>query len=210
MTTHNRTVRNNQRQRTRTAIVTACRELVLSAAEITMPAVAKAALVSEATAYRYFPDLPSLLAEALEGTWPEPAVVLTPLANCTDPVERIGFATEFLLREVLARQGAVRAMVSASLLRPELAEKARPGHRFALIDAALAPLDEKRGQEGDETLLKALTALKRELAIIVGAEALFVLTDLCGLSPDDAITTAVRAAEKVTRATVCAIGERQG
>ncbi len=30
-----------------------------------MPEIAKAALVSEATAYRYFPDLASLLSEAI-------------------------------------------------------------------------------------------------------------------------------------------------
>ena len=35
-----------------------------------MPQVARAALVSEATAYRYFPDLVSLLREALAGVWP--------------------------------------------------------------------------------------------------------------------------------------------
>ena len=41
-----------------------------------MPAVARAALVSEATAYRYFPDLVSLLREAVDGTWPSPAEAL--------------------------------------------------------------------------------------------------------------------------------------
>lgn len=36
-------------------------------------------------------------------------------------------------------QGAVRAMISATITRPELAA-ARPGHRFGLIDYALRPL----------------------------------------------------------------------
>ena len=42
--------------------------------------------------------------------------------------------------------------------------------------------------------------LKQDLAIVVSAEALFVLTDLCGLSPDDAIASAVRTATTLTSA----------
>ena len=59
-TTATDTGRSNQKKRTRAAIVEAARELIGTGAEVTMPTVARAALVSEATAYRYFPDLPSL------------------------------------------------------------------------------------------------------------------------------------------------------
>ena len=45
-----------------------------------------------------------------------------------------------------------------------------------------------------------MTALKYDLAIVVSAEALFVLTDLCGLAPNDAITSATRTATTLTRA----------
>jgi AcrR family transcriptional regulator len=51
------TGRVNQKLRTRIAIVEACREVIRSGGPVTMPAVARAALVSEPTAYRYFPDL---------------------------------------------------------------------------------------------------------------------------------------------------------
>src|SRR5215467_10308691 len=93
--------RANQKMRTRRAIVDACRDLVRTGAEVTMPEVAKLALVSEATAYRYFPDLTSLLSEALEGLWPSPADALEPVAGSRDPAERVAFACEFLLRGVL-------------------------------------------------------------------------------------------------------------
>jgi AcrR family transcriptional regulator len=73
------------------------RDLIRGGGEVTMPAVAKSALVSEATAYRYFPDLASLLNEALAGVWPSPETALEPVARSTDPVERIGYATEALL-----------------------------------------------------------------------------------------------------------------
>src|ERR1700761_195038 len=120
--------RVNQKQRTRRAIVEAAKRLASSGAEITMPVVAREALVSEATAYRYFPDLASLLQEADEGTWPRPEDALAPVAGSTDAVERVAFAAEFLLRGVLANQGAVRAMIAASITKP--AAHARPAHRL--------------------------------------------------------------------------------
>ena len=48
------TGRVNQKLRTRMTIVEACREVIRSGGPVTMPAVARAALVSEPTAYRYF------------------------------------------------------------------------------------------------------------------------------------------------------------
>ena len=44
------------------------------------------------------------------------------------------------------------------------------------------------------------TQLERDLAVVVSAEALFCLTDLCGLSLDDAIDSAVRTAKTLTQA----------
>ena len=42
--------------------------------------------------------------------------------------------------------------------------------------------------------------LKEGLAIVVSAEALFVLTDLCGLAPGDAIASAARTAALIRAA----------
>jgi AcrR family transcriptional regulator len=187
--------RTNQKTRTRAAIVDACRALIRAGRDVTMPEVARAALVSEATAYRYFPDLASLLSEATVGMWPSPTESLAPIAQSTDPVERVAFATEVLLRGVLAYQGGVRAMIGATITRPEAAAS-RPGIRFGLIDHALAPLEHRLGR----TNPNALAQLKRDLAVVVSAEALFTLTDLCGLAPDDAIASAVRTAKTLTKA----------
>jgi AcrR family transcriptional regulator len=197
--------RVNQKQRTRAAIVAAARDLITGSAEVTMPAVARAALVSEATAYRYFPDLVSLLREAVEGTWPSQEQALASVEHSADAVERIGVATERLLRHVQAYQGAVRAMIAASVVRPETAAM-RPGYRFGIIDHALAPLQDSVGQRHPE----AFRELKQELAIVVSAEALFTLTDLCGLSPDEAIASAVRAARTITSAAASGCSARPG
>jgi AcrR family transcriptional regulator len=187
--------RANQRLRTRTAIVDATRNLISTGSEVTMPAVAQAAMVSEATAYRYFPDLVSLLREAVARDWPAPEEALAPVAASADAVERIGYATEYLLREVAAAEGAVRAMISAAVVRPDAAAM-RPGRRFGLIRMALQPL---------ETTLAvtdpgAFEQLKLDLAVIVSAEAFFTLTDLCGLAADTAIRSAVHTARAVTAA----------
>jgi AcrR family transcriptional regulator len=188
----------NQKARTRAAIVQAVHELARSGAEITMPSVAKAALVSEATAYRYFPDLVTLLLEADQGTWPDPAEALVPVAGSADAAERIGFATRLLLDGVLANESAVRAMIAGSITRPELASR-RPAHRFGLIEAALAPAADRLDPAG-------LAQLRRDLAVVVSAEALFTLTDLCELSRQDAVDSAVHTARALTEAAFRASG----
>ncbi len=182
--------RANQKERTRQAIVAATRDLIRAGGEVTMPAVARSALVSEATAYRYFPDLASLLREALAGLWPSAEIALAPVADSDDPVERVASAAEALLRHVLSYQGGVRAMIAATITRPGGAAM-RPAYRFGLIDEALRPL--APGAAG-------LAQLKRDLAVVISAEALFTLTDLCGLSPEDAIASAVHTARTLTQA----------
>jgi AcrR family transcriptional regulator len=189
------TGRVNQKLRTRTAIVRAAAELSRTGREVSMPEVARAALVSEATAYRYFPDLASLLREAITGQLPSPEEALAPVAHSDDPVVRVAAATEFLLRHVLARQGVVRAMIAATITRPEQAQ-ARPGMRFGLIDYALAPLAGTLGGRDPE----ALRQLKNDLAVVVAAEALFALTDLHGMPAEAAIASIVHTATTLTRA----------
>jgi AcrR family transcriptional regulator len=195
------TGRVNQKLRTRNAIIAAAIELSRTGREVTMPEVARAALVSEATAYRYFPDLASLLQEAIAGQLPTAEQALAPVAGKADPVARVAAVTEFLLRHVLGRQGVVRALIAATITKPGQA-RVRPGLRFGLIDSALAPLEETLGA----TRPGVLTQLKRDLAVVVSAEALFSLTDLDGLDPEDAITSIVHTATTLTRAALLEAG----
>jgi AcrR family transcriptional regulator len=194
--------RTNQKARTERAIVEACVGLIRQRRSVTMPDVARAAMVSEATAYRYFPDLTSLLAKALAADWPTPAEALAPVAASKDPVERVAFATRFLLRGVAERQAVVRSMISAAMVQPELTGKARPGIRFGLIEYALALFVDDLNAVDPELL----TQLRLDLALVVSAEALFTLTDLCGLSIDEAIESAERTATTLTIAAFNRIG----
>ena len=195
--------RTNQKARTRRAIVEACLDLIRQGQPVTMPEVAKAALVSEATAYRYFPDLASLLAKALAEDWPTPSEALAPVAASNDPVERVAFATRFLLQGVAERQAVVRAMISSTIAQPDLSGRARPGIRFGLIECALAPFVDPFEAANPELLAQ----LRLDLAVIMSAEALFSLTDLCGLSIDDAIDSAAKTASTVTAAAYSQIGQ---
>jgi len=189
--------RVNQKRRTRGAIVAACQELITAGADINMPAVARAALVSEPTAYRYFPDLASLLEEALAGIEPDPADALAAGTDAGDPVERVSYAAELLARLVIERQAAIRALMSVSIARGT-ARTARPGYRFALIDQALAPLSARKAAIDPATLEQ----LRRDLAVVISAEAVLTLIDLYGLDPEQAVASIVHTARLVTEATV--------
>jgi AcrR family transcriptional regulator len=187
--------RVRQKERTRAALITAARQLILDGAAITMLGTAAGAGVSEATAYRHFPDLPSLLREAFVGLWPDAPPVLAGPGDAGDVPGRVAAAADFLLRNVVRMQGAVRAMIASTITRDNTVFP-RPGKQFGLIDLALAPLEREPG-----TLEPAgLTQLKRDLAVIMSAEALFTLTDLAGLTPEDAIASVVRTARTVTQA----------
>src|ERR1700757_4631104 len=96
--------RINQKRRTRNAIIAACQQLIADGADINMPAVARAALVSEPTAYRYFPDLASLLQETLASIAPTRVPGLAPSVDPGDPVERVAYAAELLAKLVIERQ----------------------------------------------------------------------------------------------------------
>lgn len=197
--------RVNQKRRTRTAIIAACQELITAGADINMPAVARAALVSEPTAYRYFPDLASLLEEALAGIEPDPAAALAAGTNTGDPVERVAYAAELLARLVIERQGAIRALMSVSIARGT-ARTARPGYRFALIDQALAPLSARKPAIDPVTLEQ----LRRDLAVVISAEAVLTLVDLYSLDPEQAVASIVHTARLVTEATLRRVRRRFG
>jgi len=187
--------RVRQKERTRAALIAAARQLILDGAAVTMMGAATAVGVSEATAYRHFPDLPSLLREAFAGLWPHIPGDLAGAGDYGDVPERVAQATDFLLRNVVRMQGAVRAMIASTITRDEVTFP-RPGKQFSLIDLAVAPLERPPGAMEPASI----TQLKLDLAVIMSAEALFTLTDLAGLAPPDAIASVVHTARTITEA----------
>ncbi len=74
----------------------------------------------------------------------------------------------------------------------------RPGYRFALIDQALAPLSGHK--PGIDAAI--LEQLRRGLAVVISAEAVLTLTDLCGLDSDAAVESIVHTARLIAEATL--------
>ena len=81
--------RANQKRRTRKDLLQAASRLMKQGVKPDLEAIAEEAMVSRATAYRYFPGVEALLLEAaLDMAAPEPAEVLRD-APADDPVARL-------------------------------------------------------------------------------------------------------------------------
>ena len=84
-----KTVRSNQKHRTRKDLLRAAARLLKEGRTPSLEEIAEAALVSRATAYRYFPGVEALLLEAsFDVETPEPEAVFPP-GTPDDPVERL-------------------------------------------------------------------------------------------------------------------------
>jgi AcrR family transcriptional regulator len=178
--------RVNQKLRTRRALIDAATQLLARGSTPTLEQVAEAALVSRATAYRYFKSADEIVSEALlAGRVKSSAQVLGGLSR--DPVERL-LAVEAAVNGVLmGDERAVHMMVRAQMdgwLRAQEGEPAqRNGRRLPLIDDALA--------NGEGGLPPAtLRRLRNAAALVIGCEAVISLRDTCGLSRTEARRTA--------------------
>ena len=118
---------------------------------------------------------------------------MRPVSHVDDPVERVAHAVRAMLSDVRDQQSAVRVMMAAAIVKPHHPSP-RPARRFALIDEALAPVEVTAANR------RRIAQLKRDLAIVVSAEAYFNLTDLCGLTPNQAIASVVATARTLTEA----------
>jgi AcrR family transcriptional regulator len=176
--------RPNQRTRTRKDLLQAASRLMKQGRRPTLEEVAEEALVSRATAYRYFPSLDALLIEApLEGAVPDPDNLFQD-ASSDDPVERLERVDAALADMISANESSLRLMLASSLQRSVNGERksdvpSRQNRRTALVEAALAPARSQFTPAG----LKALT---KSLALIIGTESMVVLKDVLQLDEDGA------------------------
>src|SRR4051794_33828529 len=170
--------RDGQRRRTRAAIVTATAELLRAGATPSIGEVAEAADVSRRTVYQYFPTLEQLLLDATLGMLDQRAVdEAIDGADPADPEARIS-AMIRAVHELAAEQLPLgRPLVRLSVDPAAPAEPGCPGRgyrRVVGLEGALEPLRPRLRRAGFERLVSAL-------AVVVGWEALIVLTDVRGL-----------------------------
>jgi AcrR family transcriptional regulator len=184
MPDRNKSSRSNQRRRTRKDLLAAAARLLKQGRAPDMDDIAAEAMVSRATAYRYFPTIESLLIEApLDGAVPDPDEVFAQDAS-TDPALRVDKAEAVLHAMCYRNEAQLRVMLAASLER-KIREKdrlapdgipVRQNRRAGLIEAALAPARDRFTDAAYEKLVAAL-------ALIFGTESMIVFSDVLNLDP---------------------------
>jgi len=148
---------------------------------VTSPTVEEAAAeasISRTTAYRYFPNQKALLVAA----HPEIEILtLLPEDAGTDPEDRLLSAVEAFTRQIVEAEQQHRTMLRLSL-EPDTSPRELPlrkGRAIGWFEDALAPLMPELGEEGVHRLAVAVRSA-------VGIESLVWLTDIGGLSRDQA------------------------
>lgn len=168
--------RRNQRHRTRKDLLAAAARLLKAGQSPDMDAVAAEAMVSRATAYRYFPSIEDLLVEApLDGVVPDPEELFAKDASA-DPITRIDKAEAALHAMCYRNETQLRVMLAASLERAAGQNEGegipiRQNRRTALIEAALAPARDRFSDTVYRTLVAAL-------AMFFGTESMIVFKDV--------------------------------
>jgi len=177
--------RSRQKQRTRKDLLRAAARLLAAGGKPTLDEVAEEAMVSRATAYRYFSNVDALLLESsLDVSIPEPESLF---ANSTEQnvAQRVQRADDVLNEMIAEKEAALRLMLAKSLeqsIDPAGVHDVplRQNRRSGLIEAALAPL---RGRVS----ARELKLLSRALALVIGTEARIVVKDVLQLGDAEAL-----------------------
>jgi AcrR family transcriptional regulator len=171
--------RSRQKLRTRDALVAAARDLVSDGEPLSVELVAERAGISRTTAYRYFPNRRLLLTAAHPEVVAESMLPADASDDVRERLDAVVGAFTTLIRDTEQQQ---RAMLRLSL-EPADGEREplplRQGRAIGWFREALEPL---RG-ELDEAQLHRLVLAVRSAT---GIEALVWLTDVGGLSRDEA------------------------
>jgi len=193
-TAYELTGRVRQKQRTRMALVAAARELMaLGGRPPTVGEAAEAASVSRTTAYRYFPTQKSLLLAA----HPElEATSMLPRDVGDDPEERVAAAVRGFLAMVVDTEPQQRTMLRLSL-EPDTQSRQLPlrqGRAIGWFTEALEPLADQLGEDAVRRLAIAVRAVS-------GIESLVWLTDVAGLTREQAVEQMIWSAVALVRRT---------
>ena len=191
------TERLGQKLRTRAALLDAARSLVAAGIEPTIAEVADAAMVSRATAYRYFPTQEALLVEVPLDEAAPTVESLFGSGAPEDAEDRAALVQNALYDLVRDNESQFRVFLRASLTRalrdPEGQDPLRGARRTALLSAALAPLSDELTDGEIDRLIAALSML-------VGVESMIVLHDVLRLDHDEARRRGEWAVRQMVRA----------
>lgn len=184
--------RQAQKTRTRKALLAAARSLLSEKATLTIPAVAEAAGISRATAYRYFSDSSVLAAEA--GLDVSTKSYEDIVRDCTDTQERVRQVALFFLDQAIEHEAEFRMFLSRWLesWRLQGGAPTRGGRRVAMFRTALEGERERIGDPAFERLV-------HELTVATGTEAMIALLDVAGTDRETARATVAHMAEVLVK-----------
>jgi AcrR family transcriptional regulator len=189
--------RASQKARTRQALVEATRRLMADGIAPTVEQAAAAAGVSRTAAYRYFPNQQALIL----GAHPETQVrTLLPQDAPDDPARRLDIVLTEHLRTLLEWEPQLRATLRQSLdpnTRPG-SLPLRQGRVIGWLEDALAPL---AGLNADLNIHMMAVSIRSA----AGIESLVWLTDVAGLTRDQAVAVLRRNAEAIFRAALAQV-----
>lgn len=195
------------RARMKKVLLAQAMELMQNGIIPSVSAVAEAAEVSRATAYRYFPSQAAMIQEAVvAGLGP----ILDWSSDSHDADERVADLLGFSLPRINQFEATHRAALWLSIdqwARSRAGafdeeEFIARGSRRRLLSEALEPLRDRMAPARFDKLAQALS-------LIFGIEALVVLKDIWGLEEDEARDVLLWAASALVRGAVAESGERR-
>lgn len=207
------TSRTNQRARTRTALVGAAIELLREGRPPSIPDAAERALVSVATAYRYFSSAEDLWREASQA-----ASEIEPLlddadakmvAAGDDPMARLEITVREVGWRMLEDQLPFRQLAKSALeqwfsqvnVAPSERLPVREGRRNRQSRRVVEPLDGTLAPED-------LRRLESALGIVIGTDSMLALIDGVGLDVDEAKGVMLDAARWMLAGALSELGPR--
>jgi AcrR family transcriptional regulator len=171
--------RTEQKARTRQALVTAARELLARGATPKVEDAAEHARISRTTAYRYFPNQRALLLAAQPQIQPD---TLLDEDAPEEPGARLDAFMAAFTRYNFEWEPQLRAALRLSLEPGAEKPLLRRGRAIGWIEQALAPLRDSQPHVD-------IPRLAIEIRSATGIEALIWLTDVAGLTREQAAQT---------------------
>jgi AcrR family transcriptional regulator len=186
--------RANQKRRTRQALIDAAVALRNEGRDPSFAEVAERALVSRATAYRYFASVEALLSESTT------ELAMRPLEHVyragDDPAQAIGRAAgeinQILLDDDVGLHMMERSFMAVWLENEPDSRPPRPGRRMQYIRPIVDALK-------DELPPAARKRLVQALSMVMGTEAVLALRDIAGADADEALAASAWAAQALVK-----------
>jgi AcrR family transcriptional regulator len=187
--------RTHQKARTRNALITAARQLLAEGVTPRVEKTADRAGISRTTAFRYFPNQRALLI----ATYPQLAErSLLGAAAPADPMARLEAVAEEFTSQILAYEAELRAQLRLALEPgPRQPDELplRQGRGIGWIEEALSPLRKRIPEDELHRLVLAIRAT-------LGIESMVWLTDVAGVSREEAIDIMRSSARTLLRSAI--------